>query len=95
MAVVVVNTIQGGSQDFYDQVNPKVMEGGTTLPDGCHAHIAGPVENGWRVISVWDSEDQFQQFRDEKLIPALREVGGEERIAPSISADEVYKFITD
>jgi hypothetical protein len=93
MAVVIVNEIEGGNQDFYDKVNPKVMEGGT-LPDGCHAHIAGPVENGWRVISVWDSEEQFQQFRDEKLIPTLREVGGEERIAPSISADEVYKFIT-
>jgi len=93
MAVVVVNEIEGGSQDLYDQVNPKVMEGGT-LPDGCQAHIAGPVENGWRVITVWDSEEQFQQFRDEKLIPALREAGGEERIAPSISADPVYRLIT-
>jgi len=95
MTVVIVNEIEGGNQDFYDQVNPKVLEGGTTLPDGCHAHIAGPVENGWRGISGWDSEDQFHRFRDEKLIPALREVGGEERIAPSISADEVYNFITD
>jgi hypothetical protein len=93
MTVVIVNEIEGGNQDFYDQVNPKVMEGGT-LPDGCQVHIAGPVENGWRVISVWDSEEQFQQFRDEKLIPTMREAGGEERIAPSISADEVYRFIT-
>ena len=93
MAVVIVNEIEGGSQDLYDQVNPKVMEGGA-LPDGCQAHIAGPIENGWRVITVWDSEEQFQQFRDEKLIPALREAGSEDRVAPSISADEVYKFIT-
>jgi hypothetical protein len=93
MAVVVVNEIEGGSQDLYDQVNPKVMEGGT-LPDGCQCHIAGPVENGWRVITVWDSEDQFQQFRDEKLVPALREAGGEDRIAPSISAEPVYRLIT-
>jgi hypothetical protein len=93
MAVVIVNEIEGGSQDFYDQVNPKVMEGGS-LPEGCQLHIAGPVENGWRVITVWDSEDQFQQFRDEKLIPALREAGGEERIAPHISAEPVYKLIT-
>ena len=70
------------------------MEGGT-LPDGCQVHIAGPIENGWRVITVWDSEERFQQFRDEKLIPTLRrEVGGEDRIAPSIGADEVYKLIT-
>jgi hypothetical protein len=93
MAVVIVNEIEGGNQDFYEQVNPKVIEGGT-LPDGCQVHIAGPVENGWRVITVWDSEEQFQQFRDEKLIPAIREVGGEDRIAPNISADQVYRLIT-
>jgi hypothetical protein len=93
MAVVIVNEIEGGNQDFYEQVNPKVMPGGN-LPDGCQLHIAGPVENGWRVITVWDSEEQFQQFRDEKLIPTIREAGGEDRIAPKISADEVYRLIT-
>ena len=36
----------------YDEVNPKVMEG-DSLPDGCLG-IAGPIENGWRVITaVW------------------------------------------
>jgi hypothetical protein len=91
MAVVIVNDIEGGSQDLYDQVNPKVM--GDGLPDGCQVHIAGPTENGWRVITVWDSDEQFQQFRDEKLLPALREVGSDDRISPSISSDPVYKFI--
>jgi hypothetical protein len=93
MAVVVVNEIEGGNQEFYDQVTPKVMEG-SSLPEGCQLHIAGPVENGWRVITVWDSDEQFQQFRDETLIPAIREVGGEENIAPQISAQPVYKLFT-
>jgi hypothetical protein len=93
MAVVIVNEIEGGGQDLYDQVNPKVMEG-DTLPEGCRAHIAGPVENGWRVVSVWDSEEQFQQFRDETLLPAMREAGEDARIAPRITADPVYRFIT-
>jgi hypothetical protein len=93
MAVVVVNEVEGGSQEFYDQVNPKVMPGGE-LPDGCRLHIAGPSERGWRVITVWESEEDFQQFRNEKLIPALREVGGEERIASSISANPVYRLLT-
>jgi hypothetical protein len=93
MAVVIVNEIEGGSQDLYDQVNPKVMSG-DQLPDGCQLHIAGPTENGWRVITVWDSDEQFQQFRDEKLIPALREAGSEDRIAPSISSDPVHRVIT-
>jgi hypothetical protein len=93
MAIVIVNEIEGGSQDFYDQVNSKVLPGGN-LPDGCQVHIAGPMENGWRVITVWDSDDQFQQFRDEKLIPAIREAGGEDRIAPSIKTSPVHKLIT-
>jgi hypothetical protein len=93
MAVVIVNEMEGGSQEMYDQVNPKVMEGGR-LPEGCQLHIAGPIENGWRVITVWDSEDQFQQFRDETLIPALREADEGDRIAPNISADPVHNLIT-
>ena len=93
MAVVIVNNIEGANQDFYDQVNPKAMPDGK-LPAGCQVHIAGPVENGWRVISVWDSDEQFQQFRDEKLIPALRETGGDDRVAPAIKSSPVHKLIT-
>jgi hypothetical protein len=93
VAVVIVNEIEGGDQSFYDQVNPKVMPDGK-LPDGCQVHVAGPVDNGWRVITVWDSEDRFEQFRNEKLIPALREAGGDDRVAPSIKASPVYRLIT-
>ena len=92
MAVVIVNEIEGGSQELYDRVNPKVMPGGQ-LPDGCQVHIAGPIENGWRVITVWESDERFQQFRDESLLPALREAGNEERIAPSIAADPVHNLL--
>jgi hypothetical protein len=93
VAIVVVNEIEGGNQDFYDQVNPRVMPDGN-LPEGCQLHIAGPMENGWRVITVWDSDEQFQQFRNEKLIPAISEIGSQERIAPSIETSPVYRLIT-
>jgi hypothetical protein len=92
MAVVIVNNMEGGDQDFYDRVNPKVMPGGQ-LPDGCQVHIAGPVDGGWRVITVWDSDEQFQRFRDEKLVPAIREAGGEGRIAPEIKANPVHRLL--
>ena len=92
MAVVVVNEIEGGNQDFYDQVNGKVMPGGK-LPDGCEVHIAGPTDTGWRVITVWESDERFQQFRDENLLPTMREAGGEARVAPSIASSPVYKLL--
>jgi hypothetical protein len=93
MAVVIVNEIEGGNQELYEQVTQKVMQG-DNLPDGCQLHIAGPIEGGWRVITVWDSDDQFQQFRDDKLLPAVREAAGEEVVAPSISSDHVHRYIT-
>lgn len=92
MAVVVVNEIEGGSQELYDRINPKVMPDG--LPEGCQAHIAGPMDGGWRVITVWESDERFQQFRDETLLPAMRDAGAEDRVAPSISTNPVYKLMT-
>jgi hypothetical protein len=91
VAIVVVNEIEGGSQELYDEINPRVMPDG--LPEGCQAHIAGPVDTGWRVITVWESDEAFQQFRDGTLLPVMREVA-EDRIAPSISTNPVYRLIT-
>jgi hypothetical protein len=93
MAVVIVNEIEGGTQGMYESVNPKVMPEGQ-LPDGCQLHIAGPTDKGWRVITVWESDEQFQQFRDQKLIPALREAGNEQRIAPEITSNPVHRLLT-
>ena len=93
MAIVIVNEMQGGNEEFYEQVSAKVMPGGG-LPEGCQLHIAGPVENGWRVITVWNSEDQFHQFRNETLIPAIRDIGGDDRVAPKINTEPVHRLIT-
>ena len=93
MSVVIVNEIEGGNEELYEKVNPKVMPDGK-LPEGCQLHIAGPSDSGWRVITVWDSEDRFQRFREETLIPAMQEAAEGERIAPRISADPVHRLLT-
>jgi hypothetical protein len=93
MAIVVANTITGGNKDMYEAVNGKVMPT-QQLPEGCQVHIAGPVSEGWRVITVWDSADAFNRFREEKLIPALREVAGDDAVAPNVEANEVHNLLT-
>ena len=49
---------------------------------------------GWRVITVWDSEEAFKRFREEKLIPALLEARGEETVAPNIETNPVHRLMT-
>jgi heme-degrading monooxygenase HmoA len=93
MAIVVVNEMQGADQSVYDTLSSRVMPGGQ-LPGGCQLHIAGPTDGGWRVITVWDSEQQFQEFRDGTLIPAIQDSGFGDRVAPNVQTQPVHKLIT-
>jgi hypothetical protein len=42
---------------------------------GAIARFAGPTANGWRVISVWESEGAFRAFEREKLMPVFQRLG--------------------
>jgi hypothetical protein len=93
MAIVVVAEFEGGDQEFYEEVSGKALPGGQ-LAEGAQVHISGPIEGGWRVITVWDSEEQFERFRDEKLTPILRETGWADRVTPQIQPNPVFRLIT-
>ena len=94
MSVVVTAVAPGLNADMYEAVSERAMSG-DVLPDGCALHIAGPVEEGWRVITVWESAEAFDRFREEKLLPAIRALAGEEAppaLEPQV--DPVHKLIT-
>jgi len=94
MSVIVSAVAPGLTADMYDAVSGKAMPG-DQLPDGCELHIAGPVEQGWRVITVWESAEAFHRFREEKLLPAFRERAGDEAPPPAEpEISPVHKLIT-
>ena len=37
--------------------------------------MAGPMPGGWRIVTLWDSEGDWERFRDERLRPALADIG--------------------
>ena len=55
----------------------------TGRPTGFCPHCAGPTDDGWRVIDVWESEEAFQRF-GEVIGLILEDVGfaGEPRLFP-------------
>ena len=61
MAIVVLQDFPGGTQEQYDQLLEKLNLGGKS-PQGNLVHIAGPIEGGWRVVDVWESEDALNAF---------------------------------
>ena len=94
MAVIVSVVAPGLTSEMYDAVSGRAMPG-DQLPEGCQLHIAGPVEQGWRVITVWESRDVFDRFREEKLLPAIREVsGGQEPPNVEPEVNPVHRLLT-
>jgi hypothetical protein len=92
MSVVVSAVAPGLTAEMYEAVSSKAMSG-DQLPEGCHLHIAGPVDQGWRVITVWDSRELFDEFREEKLVPAIRELGGDPpEVEPEVNP--VHRLLT-
>jgi hypothetical protein len=62
------------TQEQYEQVSKQVMPS-TGMPAGLRSHIAGPTENGWCVVEVWESQDELQRFFETTLKPALEQAG--------------------
>jgi hypothetical protein len=95
MSVVASVTSPGFTQEAFDAVMARVMPG-DQLPEGCELQIAGPVEQGWRVITVWESPEAFDRFRESKLLPAIRELTDDATLPPGEEpgVDPVYKLIT-
>ena len=75
MAYCLIADNRNGSAEIYEQVIQKVAESGELPPPGAIFQVAGPHEGGWRVISVWESREAQERFRDERLLPVFQEVG--------------------
>lgn len=54
-------------------------------PDGLVIHVAGPTDEGVRVIDVWEDEDSFKRFSEEHLQPLL--AGRAETPIPGVFRD--------
>ena len=73
MAVAMLIDNPDGSQEIYEQLRERI---GLEKPAGGIFHAAGPSPNGgWRVIEVWESEEDAKAFVTERLLPAFDAVG--------------------
>ena len=68
------------SWDQYERVTAELMD---LAPAGLILHIAGPTEDGFRTIDLWESEHAWQRFQAERLAPAIAALGGPARPEPT------------
>ncbi|MGA4844102.1 hypothetical protein [Streptomyces sp. G45] len=80
MAIIVTIDMPGVGQEAYDACVQRLTGGGefTAVDDipahGLISHAAGPVDGGWRVVDVWESEDALENFA-KILQPILADLG--------------------
>lgn len=56
---------------------------GRRAPVGLILHVAGPTDEGFRIIGVWESEEAWEAFRARRLAPAIAALGGPSRPEPT------------
>ena len=73
MAVAMMVENPEASEEIYERVRALI---GAQRPESCILHVAGPSPNGgFRVIELWDSEEEASRFFVERCLPAFEAVG--------------------
>jgi hypothetical protein len=71
----IIHRFPGGTKEQYEASLAQVHPADGSLPDGQTYHAAGPTDDGWLVIAMWDSLGSWERFRDETLMPGFATLG--------------------
>lgn len=81
MTFAYVQTPADSTWETYERIMAEV---GEEPIEGLIVHVAEPYgERGVRIVDVWESREDYERFRDERLVPAVARVIGAERLAQS------------
>jgi hypothetical protein len=66
-------------------------------PDGLIVHVASETSDGVHVTDIWESEDAFEKFRDNQLVPTMQKFMAEHNMppetAPQPRLEEVFDVV--
>lgn len=74
MALTFMMEFPGLTQQQYNQILDRLQPDRRPF-QGELLHVAGPMEGGWSVVEIWESQDAFDRFIQEKMVPVLQEAG--------------------
>ena len=78
----IVHRFRGGTKEQYDASIAHLHPSGGSLPPGQTYHAAGPTDDGWIIVAMWDSRESWDRCRDETLLPGFASLAGTGLPAP-------------
>src|SRR5262245_66430110 len=73
MTYAIVHHFPGGTKDQYEKSIAAVHPSRDSLPVGQIFHAAGPSAGGWTIMAVHDSKESWERFRDQILMPRMKQ----------------------
>ena len=93
MAYLITHFYPGGTEAQYKVVVDAAHPGGK-LPQGQVYHAAGPADGGWLIAAVWDSQESFDTFLRDTLMPTLQSLEGGFSGPPEQRSADVTNLMT-
>ena len=91
MPVLVVIEVPGGSSALDDALTEAWRIAGSP-PEGNLVRMAGPMDDGWRVVSLWESRQHFETFLEERLHLSLQGAGADQPVVTFWEIEKVHRF---
>ena len=87
MAISLVAQIPGlTAEEDAALVGALDLEG--SPPAGGKVRLDGPAGGGQRIVGLWDRDADYERFRDDRLMPALRVLGRALQVIEQLPATE-------
>jgi hypothetical protein len=70
MAVMIVDQMQGFTRETYDQMAQQLINP-LRQSKGFIAHAAGPLDDGWQVTEIWETQEDHDSWFEQNVKPNL------------------------
>jgi len=70
MPIMITSDLAGATQDDYEHLAAALLPV-LKAADGFIAHAAGPMEGGYQVSELWESEEAHRAWFEAHVIPCL------------------------
>ncbi len=90
MAIAQVHEVSGMTKEMYEQGMAQL--GLTGPPPGSLVHMSGPMEGGWRIIEVWESDEAAAAFFGSETFQQMSQgLGTHPNVVASWPMENVFK----
>ncbi len=91
MPIIRIQRPEGVTLEMYQAVQEKAgVE--ADPPAGLIIHTAGTVDGELQIVDVWETQDAADRFGTERLMPAIKDVAGDQAPAGPPTGVTIYEL---